>query len=222
MGIRRRVLLADDHDVIRMAFQQLLESYGGFEVVGQARDGFDALAQAEKTLPDLVVMDVCMPLMNGIEATRKIKKVLPYAKIIVVSFSNQRQHVLASLDAGASGYVLKTEITVELLPAVKTVLRGETYMSSPVAKYIADQDRGADRIYSHTGSSELSARERQVLQLIAEGKSSKQIGYVLGVEESTVVVHRRNIMSKLNMHSIAELTRHAIQCGITPLEFIQV
>lgn len=219
MGIGRRVLLVDDHDVVRAGLQGLLEGNDGFEVVGQASDGLDALGQARKTLPDLVVMDVWMPRMNGIDATRQIKKDVPHARVIVLSISDRRQLVLASLAAGASGYILKNEVTVELLPAAKAVLRGDVYLSPPVAKHVGHGARRAGELSDNAGSNELSPRERQVLQQVAEGKSSKQIAYALGLEESTVVVHRRNIMNKLELHTVAELTRHAILHGITPLEF---
>jgi DNA-binding NarL/FixJ family response regulator len=218
MSLRKRVLLADYQDVVCAGLQWLLGKHDCFEVVGQAGDGLEALRQARKTQPDLVLMDVCMPRMNGIDAARQIKKDVRHTRIVIVSALDGRQSVLDSLAAGAGGYILKTRVTDELMPAIKAALRGDIYLSPPVAKYVAYQPTGSSQRLDDASADVLSLRERQVLQQVAEGKSSKQIAYALELEESTVAVHRRNIMNKLGLHSVAELTRYAILHGITPLE----
>ncbi len=218
MGMKKRILLVDNHDIVRIGLQWLLERQDGFEIAGQAGDGLEAIRLTRETSPDLVVLEACMPGLNGIDAAREIKKQAAGVKIVFVSMSDRKQYVLDSLAAGASGYVLKTRVVDELMPAVRAALQGDIYLSPPVVKYVARSTPHVGRLILDQDGSELSPRERQVLQLVAEGKSSKQIAYALKVEASTVVVHRRNIMNKLQLRSVAELTRYAILNGITPLE----
>jgi len=213
-----RVLIADDHQIVRVGLCSVLTGQEGFEIAGQAATGLEAIKLARETAPDVVLMDVSMPQMNGREAARQIKKELPDTKIIVISMYDRREFILDMLDAGVQGYILKTEAADDLMPAIKAALRGEVYLAPRIAAVVARECVSRKETSGDGAPAELSVRERQVLQLIAEGKSSKEIGRTLELEESTVVVHRRNISSKLKLHSIAELTKYAIQEGITMLD----
>ncbi len=213
------VLLVDDHEVVRFGLCSLLEKHDRFEVVGQAEDGLKALQLAEELTPDIIVMDVNMPHMNGIEATREIKKKLRETKIVVLSMHNRRQYIVDMLKAGASAYVLKTRAISEVIPAMESVLEGGVYLSPKVASVVAKECISRVQPDEAQGLAELTARERQVLQLLAEGKSSKQIGAVLDASEATIVKHRQNLMAKLDIRSVAELTKYAIQQGITSVDF---
>lgn len=213
-----RVLLVDDHEIVRFGLSSLLEKHCEYDIVGQAEDGLEAVQLAQTLAPDVIVMDVNMPNMNGIEATRTIKKQSPDTRIIVLSMHKRTQYVLDMLEAGANAYVLKTKAIQQLIPAIEAVCAGDVYLSPKVATVVAQALVSKDQGREPNNASELTARERQVLQLLAEGKSSKQIGTVLKVSEATIVKHRQNIMEKLNLHSVAELTKYAIQQGITSIE----
>ncbi len=212
------VLLVDDHEVVRFGLCSLLERHDRFEVVGQSEDGLKAIQLAQELTPDIIVMDVNMPQMNGIEATRDIKKRLPHTKIIVLSMHNRRQYIVDMLNAGVSGYVLKTRAISEVIPAMESALEGSVYLSPKVASVVAKECISRVGPDEPNDVSELTARERQVLQLLSEGNSSKQIAAVLKVSEATIVKHRQNLMDKLDIRSVAELTKYAIQQGITSVE----
>ncbi len=214
-----RILLVDDHEIVRFGLVSLLEKKPGLEVVGQAGDGIKALELAHQCQPDIIVMDISMPKMNGVEAARQIKRELPDIKIIVMSMYNRKQFVLDMLSIGISGYILKSRAVEDILPAIEAARGGDVYLSPKTAKLLVQECVCQFEYPFEPGVlTELSARERQVLQLLAEGSSSKQIATTLNVSENTVVTHRQNIMNKLNLRSVAQLTKYAVREGITDLE----
>jgi len=190
----------------------------GFEVVGQAANGLEALEQAAELTPDIVIMDIAMPMMNGIDATMGIKKDSPATKVIALSMNSGKQFILDMLKAGADAYLLKTEAIEEIIPAINTVRKGDVFLTSKIAAVVAREFVSRAEISEESDRTELSVRERQVVQMVAEGNSSKQIAQALGLTKNTIEVHRRNIMGKLELSSVAELTKYAIQKGITALE----
>jgi DNA-binding NarL/FixJ family response regulator len=209
-----RVVLADDHRMVRDGLRAVLER-AGVEVVGEAATGHEALTEVRHLHPDVVVMDIGMPELNGIDATKRLTAELHKVKVLVLSMNADRRYVIAMLEAGAAGYLLKNSASEELLIALDAVARGETYLSPAIAGgVVATAIRGtlADR---PTEARPLSIREREVLQLVAEGKSSKEIGVILQIAVPTVETHRRQIVEKLNLRTIAELTKYAIREGLT-------
>ncbi len=208
-----KVVLADDHQMMREGLRALLER-AGIEVVGEAADGHEAIAQARLLHPDVLVIDIAMPLLNGVDATRRLSAEFPGLKIVALSMNSDRRYVLAMLRAGATGYLLKNEASEDLLKALALVSRGKTYLSPAIAGGVVEEAIDARRMVDGP----LSAREREVLQLIAEGKTSKEIGAVLHIAVPTVETHRRQIMLKLNLRNIADLTKYAIREGITRAE----
>ncbi len=213
-----RILLVDDHEVVRFGLCSLLGKHKEYDVVGQAAEGLEAIRLAVELDPDVIVMDVNMPQMNGIEAAREIRRKSPTTKIIALSMHSRRQYVLDMLGAGANAYILKTRAVQEVLPAIESVLLGDVYLSPKVATVVTKACFSTESMDESDGYSELTSRERQVLQLLAEGKSSKQIGTALDVSEATIVKHRQNLKEKLQLHSVAKLTKYAIQQGITSME----
>jgi two-component system, NarL family, response regulator NreC len=210
-----KVVLADDHRMMRDGLRAVLEK-AGVRVLGEAANGHEAIAEAKRLRPDVVVMDVGMPELNGIDATKRLIAELPGTKVLALSMTADRRYVSAMLEAGASGYLLKNAASEELLSALASVTRGETYLSPAITKAT-----GAPAMRRRTPSGlerPLSTREREVLQLIAEGKSSKEIGATLGIALPTVETHRRQLMAKLNLRTIAELTKYAIREGLTSSE----
>jgi DNA-binding NarL/FixJ family response regulator len=212
-----RVVLADDHAMMRDGLRAVLEK-AGVEVVGEAANGHQAIAEVKRSRPDVVVIDIAMPELNGIDATRRLAAEAPDVKVIALSMNADRRYVIAMLEAGAAGYLLKNSASEELLNALRVVTRGQTYPSPAIAGGVVDQAiRGASA--SQSGSAkQLSVREREVLQLVAEGKSSKEIAAALQIAVPTVETHRRQIMEKLHLRTIAELTKYAIREGITSAE----
>ncbi len=204
-----RMLLVDDHPVVRDGLRPLLE-HEGFEVVGEASNGHEAITLSQKLTPDVIVLDISMPLLNGIEAAREILKAHPKTKIIVLSMYAESRYVLESLRAGIVGYVIKSMAASKLLEAIHAVRRGETYLSPGVSKTVVDAYLAKD----DTPPDPLSIREREVLQLIAEGKNVKEIGSILEISTKTAESHRTNIMHKLDIHEVAGLVRYAIQRGL--------
>ncbi|WP_341649594.1 response regulator transcription factor [Thauera humireducens] len=210
--MKLRIVLADDHQMFRHALRALLENDPGIEVVGEAADGEALLRLVEQTPVDIVCIDIGMPGMNGIEATRRLHAVRPDIRVIGLSAYADRQFVIDLLNAGAHGYVTKADASDELLRAIHNVRQGRTYLCPDVAGAIASALRfGTD---AQASARQLTARERQVLQLIAEGHTSARIADRLHIAASTVEVHRRNIMRKLDLHNVADLTRYAIVNGI--------
>src|SRR5947207_195639 len=209
------VLLVDDHTVVRQGLRALMAAEEDMEVIGEAENGRQAVGLAKKTPPDVVVMDVAMPLLNGLEATRQILKNQPSAKILVLTSYGDDECVSQLMKAGAAGYLIKQTAANELLKAIREVYRGNAFFSPAIAKRLRDQCREA----FSTGNSarktgELTSRESEVLQLIAEGFSNKQIAAELGISIKTVEKHRQQVMNKLNIHDVAGLTRHAVFTGI--------
>jgi two-component system, NarL family, response regulator NreC len=215
---RTRVVLADDHAVMRQGLRSLLEDEADFEVVGDAGDGMKVLALVKDLRPDVVIMDVAMPLLNGIEATRKISLEFPNVRVLALSMHSDVQHVSRALRAGAAGYIVKECAFEEVVRAARTVANGRTYLGPEalemmVKDYLRRSRSDPDRVERL-----LSSREREVLQLLAEGNSTKEIADVLSISGKTVETHRAKLMEKLGLDSVAELTKYAIREGITSLE----
>jgi len=212
--MKLRVLLADDHQMFREALCNLLQSRPDVEVVAQTGDGLQVLGLARVCAPHIVCMDIGMPGMNGVEVTRALRAALPDVKVIALSAYTDQRYVMDMLAAGAGGYVTKAEASDELLRAIEVVQRGRTYLCPDVSGAVADA--GLSRGAGPQPAAPLGVRERQVLQLVAEGHTSNQIGQKLHIASSTVEVHRRNIMRKLGLHSVAELTRYVVAAELPP------
>jgi two-component system response regulator NreC len=212
---RLRILLADDHTVVRQGLRKILEAKPQWEVVAEAADGREAVRQAEEAKPDVAIVDVAMPLLNGIEAVRQIVRKVPGTRVLVLSMHNDEAYVTQMLRAGAAGYLLKDSADVDLLQAVEAVGSGKSFFSPAIARVIADdyvrqlEDRGASDRYEL-----LSEREREIFQLIAEGKTNKEIAALLFLSPSTVDTHRSRIMEKLDVHSAAEIVLYAVRKGV--------
>jgi DNA-binding NarL/FixJ family response regulator len=213
-----RILLADDQAIIRQGLCSLLEKQPDIEVVGAADDGQKAIELVRELKPDIVIMDISMPNLNGIDATRKITGEPGNVKVIALSVHSSRRFVTEMLKAGASGYVLKECLFDELLDAIRTVRNGGTYLSPRITGVVVDDYVKRLSSEYRPEAPDLSPREREVLQLLAEGRSTKQIALHLHVSSKTVESNRRNIMDKLGIHSVAELTKYAVREGLTPLE----
>lgn len=213
--MKLKIVLADDHQMFRQALRGLLEKDPNLKVVAEAADGEALLRIVGEQAVDIVCIDIGMPGMNGIEATRRLLALRPEIRVIGLSAYSDRQFVIDLLNAGALGYVTKAEAGDELLRAIHNVRKGRTYLCPDVAGAVASALRFDTDL--RAGSHQLTARERQVLQLIAEGHTSVRIAERLHVAPSTVEVHRRNIMRKLGLHNVAELTRYAIHSGISPV-----
>ncbi len=212
-----RILLADDHKITRQGLRSLLEKQKDMEVIGEADNGRSALQLANELGPDVIIMDVTMPDLNGVEATRQILSKSPDIKIIALSMHSDAMFVTEMLKSGASGYLLKDCAFDELTRAIKTVMENKTYLSPAISGVVVED-------YLHRLSSNdfkspdiLTDREKEVVQLMAEGNSTKQIALKLHISVKTVETHRRQIMSKLDIHNVAELTKYAIRKGITSL-----
>ena len=213
-----RILLADDHKIVRDGLRSLLETQQGMEVVGEAENGRLALELARQKKPDVVIMDVSMPDLNGIEATRQMLAAQPGVRVIALSMHSDRRLVAGMLQAGASGFLLKDCAFDELARAIHAVMSNQPYLSSRIAgTVIQDYVRRMTPSEFPTADA-LTVREREILQLLAEGWSTKHISSHLHVSVKTVETHRRRIMAKLSLHSIAELTKYAIREGLTSLE----
>jgi DNA-binding NarL/FixJ family response regulator len=213
-----KILLADDHKIMRDGLRAMLDKEAGLEVVGEADNGRSALSLARDLKPDVVIMDIAMPDLNGIEATRELAGELIDTKVIALSMHTDRRFVFEMLRAGASGYLLKSSAFEELATAIKLVMSNRTFLSSNILDTVV-KDYVNQRTKSNSPAySRLSDRERQVLQLIAEGNSTKEISFLLNVSTKTVESHRNNIMNKLEIHSLAGLTKFAVREGLTTLE----
>jgi DNA-binding NarL/FixJ family response regulator len=210
-----RILLADDHNIMRRGLRLLLERQPGFEVVGEAADGRQAVEQAEATRPDIVILDIAMPNMSGIEAAQRISPLLPHAAIVILSMHSDEGYVLRALKAGAKGYILKDSAENDLIEAIRAVSAGKAFFSPEISNILVEdyvremRRRGAEDSYEL-----LTSREREILQMLAEGKSNKDIATLLNLSLYTVETHRRNLQDKLNLHSVAELILYAVRKGL--------
>ena len=211
------VLLADDHTVVREGLRALLRAETDIEVVGEAKTGREAVKLAKELLPAVVVMDIAMPLLNGLEATRQILKALPATKIVVLSGHGDDAYVDQVIELGAVGYLIKKASALELSKAIRETYRGNTFFSPSVARRLRDVHQGSLNGAAgrrKTRAAGLTSREVEILQLIAEGKANKQTAAELGISIKTVEKHRQRLMSKLDIHDTAGLTRYAIVAGI--------
>jgi two-component system response regulator NreC len=208
-----RILLADDHTVVRQGLRKVLEERPEWQVIAEAGDGREAVRLAEEHTPDVAVIDVAMPLLNGVEATRQIVRVSPQTKVLVLSMYSDEAYVTQILKAGATGYLLKESADVDLFQAVAAVARGKSFFSPAVAKlmlgdYARQRGEHPDRYET------LSAREREIFQLVAEGRANKDIAALLSISPSTVETHRGRVMEKLDLHSAAEIVLYAVRRGV--------
>lgn len=208
------ILIADDHRLLREGLRALLER-DGFQVIAEADNGRSAVRLAKELQPDIVITDIAMPDLNGLDATRQICAEAPRAKVLALSMHTESRFVLGILEAGASGYLLKDAAFEELSVAIKAILKDQIYLSPAIASVVVRQSLGHVGSKPRSERAQLSKREREVLQLIAEGKSTKEIAAVLYVSVKTVETHRKQIMDKLDIYSIAELTKYAIREGVT-------
>ena len=210
-----RIVLADDHVVMRNGLRLLLERQPGFEVVGEAADGRETVEICDSQKPDVVVMDIAMPNLNGIEAARQISTKLPQTEIVILSMHADESYVLRALKAGARAYLLKDSAETDLIGAIKAVNERKAFFSPAISKMLVDdyvrrlEQRGVEDSYEL-----LTTREREILQLLAEGKSNKEVASVLNVSLYTVETHRGNLMQKLNLHSVPELILYAVRKGV--------
>jgi len=209
---KTQILLADDHDIVRKGLRYLLAGHSEFEVAGEAVDGRQAVKLAEELAADIVIMDVAMPLLNGIDAAASIVKKNPRTKVIILSMHSDEDYILRALTAGVKGYLLKDTVEMDLIRAIEAVQKGRTFFSPDISEVLLEdfvrqmQDRGLQDSY-HL----LTQREKETLQLLAEGKSNKEVATLLNLSPLTVDTHRSNLMQKLNLHSTAELVLYAVR-----------
>jgi DNA-binding NarL/FixJ family response regulator len=213
---RITVLLAEDHTIVREGFRKMLEMENDLEVVGEAQDGRQAVALAKKLRPAVVLMDIAMPLLNGLEATRQVLKALPATKVLVLSAHSDDAYVKNATESGAAGFLLKQTSSHVVCEAIREVHKGKTFFSRSISRQL---DRLNPKSPTHKGrpnkkAARLTSREMEVLQLIAEGKANKETAAELGISIKTVEKHREKAMGKLNIHDTAGLTRYAISAGI--------
>ncbi|MBS4027422.1 MAG: response regulator transcription factor [Ignavibacteriales bacterium] len=210
-----KVLLADDHEIVRQGLRSLMEQTNDIEVVAEAEDGKEAVAKAAQFLPDVVVMDIGMPTLNGMEATRQIKKTYPDMHVLILTMHATEEYISQILQAGASGYVLKKSAYQELLAAIRAVNKGQSYLSPEVSKKVIDEyvSRTKEMVIKDSYES-LTTREREILQLLAEGKSNQEIAGSLFISTKTVETHKAHILEKLDLRSVTELVKYAMRKGI--------
>lgn len=213
------VVVAEDHTIVRKGICSLIDGKVGIQVVGEAEDGWEAIKQVEGQQPDVVLMDITMPNLNGLETTRQIKKLFPNVKVLALTMYTNEEYVSQILQAGASGYVVKQAAPAELISAIQAVQRGDSFLSPIVSKTVIEE------YLKHSGNSAqtdqfntLTDREREVLQLLAEGYSNREIAEKLQVSIKTVGVHRTNLMDKLGIHKVPELVKYALRKGIIRLD----
>ncbi len=212
------IILVDDHVIMRSGLRVLLESESDMEVIGEANNGREAVKITSEKNPDIVVMDIAMRDMNGIQATQQIKNEKPEIKIIALSMHSEKQIVIGMLKAGASGYLLKDSTSTELVEAVRKVYLGHNYISQKVSDVVLPALSNINKDFDKLGFDKLTSRESEILQLLAEGNSTKSIAEILFISVKTVESHRANIMKKLNINNLPELTKYAVRTGLTTLE----
>ncbi len=204
-----RILLADDHQIVRQGLKALLEREQ-FQVIAEASDGHDAIKQARALRPDMAVLDVSMPQLNGLDAAREISRAVPGTRTILLTVHTEDSYVMTALRAGIKGYVLKNQAAADLVQAIREVSAGRTYLSPGISQAVVE----ACLTKTELPADLLTAREREVLQLVAEGKSTKEVAQVLGISAKTADSHRTRMMRKLDVHETASLVRHAIRLGL--------
>jgi len=211
-----QVLLVDDHAIVRAGLRMLLNTAGDMLVIGEAENGEQAVQEAKRLRPDVVVLDLAMPRLNGMEAARRLAQAAPNAKVLILSSYNDAQHLRQAVEAGVAGYLIKESAADDLLEAVRAADRGKAFFSAPVLKHLVNQwDKGSvDDLQTATAPVSLSLRQAEVLQLIAEGYCTKQIASMLTLGEKTVEKHRQALMDRLKLHKIADLTRYAVSNGV--------
>lgn len=212
MGIR--VLLADDHAIVREGLRMVLAAHPSIDVLGEASDGREALDLAESLHPDVVVMDIAMPNLNGLEATRQIKRRTPDVRIVILTMHENQEYFVQIIKAGATGCVLKRSAGTELVTAIEAAARGESYFSPAIATVVMEDYRRLLTQPASAGVSPLTEREREILQLVAEGRTNREIADLLTVSIKTVQAHRSNIMEKLGAHDRTDLVKYAIRVGM--------
>lgn len=214
-----RVLLAEDHTIVRKGIRSLLDEERDIEVVGEADNGRDAVVQTEALIPDIVVMDHTMPLLNGLEATRQIRKLLPAVRVLILTMHTNEEYIFQFLQAGAAGFLVKQTAPTELISAIRVIYGGDSFLSPAISKSVIDEYvRVGESHRKSTPDGMLTDREREVLQLIAEGHTNQAIAQQLQISTKTVGVHRLNLMQKLDLHNLADLTKYAIRNGIIGLD----
>ncbi len=213
-----KVLLADDHKILREGLIALLKKQHDIELIGEAEDGREAVRKTLELKPDVVIMDIGMPELNGIEATQQIKAALPEVKVIALSIHSDKRFVKGMLKAGALGYLLKDSAFKELVKAINAVHDNKTYIGSGITDIIIEDYLQQLNKDTSTSDSLLSERENEVLRLLAEGKNAKEIASILNVSPKTIETHRQHIMDKLNIHNLANLVKYALQSGLISLE----
>ena len=206
-----RILIADDHQVVRTGLRALLESKSGWQVCAEAANGREAVEKAGQLKPDVAVLDIGMPLLNGVEATRQIRKLSPQTEVLILTMHDSEVLVQEVLEAGAHGYILKDDADRNLVAAVDALRRHKPYLSSRVSEAAASAVGSEGSSFGRSSRSRLTPREREILQLLAEGKSNKEVADLLGISVKTAETHRANIMLKLDFHSITELVRYAVR-----------
>jgi two-component system response regulator NreC len=213
-----KLLVADDHKIFRQGIKKLLEEEPDLQVVGEAADGREAVKKATELKPDVILMDIAMANLNGLEATKQIKKVLPSVKVIVVTMHKNEEYILQSFQAGASGFILKEGAVEELVSAIRSIHQDKSFLSPTISKTLIDAYlRKMETGKTETPFDLLTDREREVLQLIAEGYTNREVAKSLFISVKTVEAHRAHIMQKLNIHDIAKLVKYAIQKGLVDL-----
>lgn len=214
-----KILIADDHGVFRQGMKALIDAEAEMQVIGEAADGQEVIQLARQLSPDIILMDIAMPNLNGVEATRLIIEETPNIRIIALSVHFDKCFVMEMLKAGASGYILKSCLFDEVLRAIRTVSAGDYYLSPTITDVVVDDYKYYMATVNKSAAIRLTPRERQVIQLLTEGKSTKQIALQLHVSSKTIDSNRREIMNKLGIFSVAELTKFAIREGLTSVEF---
>jgi DNA-binding NarL/FixJ family response regulator len=213
------ILIADDHELVRKGIRSVLEARTGWQVVAEAGDGREAVKKVQELKPQVAVLDISMPLLNGLEATRQIAKIAPQTKVLILTMHDADPMIQQILEAGAKGYLLKSDASLDLVSAVEALLRNKTFFTPKVGQIVLDgylnkNPKGADEDAGNNAL-RLTARQRQIVQLLAEGKSSKEVAVVLDISVKTAETHRANIMRRLDCHSVTDLVHYAIRNGIT-------
>lgn len=209
-----RVLVVDDHTIVRDGICTLLALAGDIEVVGEAANGSEAIKMVRELKPDVVLMDISMPIMDGLEATRRICKEFPRTKVLILTQYDDKEYVFPVIEAGASGFISKVAASSELAPGIRAVYGGDSYLSPPVAKLLVEGYQRGDGRINHDPYEQLTDRERDVLKLVAEGHTTREIADMLVVTPKTVEGHRTNLMAKLGIHNRIELVKYALRKGI--------